>query len=350
MTSAHDKNVPEILKLDFNESQFGTSPLAVKAMKEASETSNFYPEPFSATLRAKIGEKYGFGDDGQKHVVAHAGASGILSILGPAFLSPGDEVITCVPTFEAYAATARAAGARLIGLPVTKGQLFDLDAMTKAVTDKTRLVCICNPNNPTGNALNHDAIASFVRSLPPRVITVVDEAYIELSDDPDALTMLPEVHEGLPVVVVRTFSKLYGMAGARVGYALSTEELTQSLLDVLPVFAVSRSAQAGAIAALEDTSFAIATKKAVAESRSFLSSELVGLGWDVYPSQTNFVYADSHLDTAALAAALKKRGVLIRGNYEFSRITLGTLEQDKRLVDTIRDVVGKGEVPVRAAE
>lgn len=350
MTSTYDTNAPKVLKLDFNESQFGTSPLAIQAMKESSETSNFYPEPFSATLRARLGEKYGFGSEGEKHVVAHAGASGILSILGPAFLSPGDEVITCVPTFEAYAATARAAGARLIGLPVTRDQLFDLDAMSQAVTDKTRLVCICNPNNPTGTVLDHEAIVSFVRSLPPRVITVVDEAYIELSDDPDALTMLSEVHEGLPVVVVRTFSKLYGMAGARVGYALSTEELTQSLLDVLPVFAVSRSAQAGALAALKDTSFAVATKKAVAESRAFLSSELAGLGWHVYPSQTNFIYTDSHLDTSALATALKKRGVLIRGNYEFSRITLGTLEQDKRLVDTIRDVVGKREVPAREAK
>lgn len=350
MTSTYGTNVPKVLKLDFNESQFGTSPLAVQAMREASETSNFYPEPFSATLRARLGEKYGFSSEGEKHVVAHAGASGILSILGPAFLSPGDEVITCVPTFEAYAATARAAGARFIGLPVTRDQLFDLDAMAQAVTDKTRLVCICNPNNPTGTALGHDAIASFVRSLPPRVITVIDEAYIELSDDPGVLTMLSEVHEGLPVVVVRTFSKLYGMAGARVGYALSTEDLTKSLLDVLPVFAVSRSAQAGAIAALEDTSFAVATKQAVAESRAFLSTELTGLGWDVYPSQTNFIYADSHLDTSSLAMALKKRGVLIRGNYEFSRITLGTLEQDKRLVDTIKDVVSKREVPTRAAK
>ncbi len=350
MTSAHDTNVSKILKLDFNESQFGTSPLAVKAMQEASATSNLYPEPFSATLRAKLGEKYGFGDEGQKHVVAHAGASGIISILRSAFLSPGDEVVTCVPTFEAYAGVARAAGAKLVSLPVTKDQTFDLDAMAAAITDKTRLVCICNPNNPTATVLERDAMLSFVKSLPPRVITVVDEAYIELADDPDALTMLPAVHEGLPVVVVRTFSKLYGMAGARVGYAVSTEELTESLSDVLPVFAVSRAAQAGAVAALEDDAFAVATRKAVAESRAFVTSELTKLGWDVYPSQTNFVYADSHLNTAALAAALRERGILIRGNYEFSRITLGTLEQDRRLVDTIRDVVGKGEVPARAAE
>ena len=337
----------DILKINFNESQFGTSPAAIAAMREVVGQVNRYPEPFSASLRTALGRFYGFGEDGLEHVVVAAGASGVLTVIGRALVSPGDEVVTCDPTFGAYEGLARANGGKTVLLPVTEGEVFDLAAMRAAISERTKLVCVCNPNNPTGTLVDHAELVDLIHGLPEGVVALVDEAYLEFADDEPGQTVMPEVLAGYPVIVVRTFSKIYGMAGARVGYAVSTKEITEKLAHKVPVFAAAREGLAGAIAALADQDYVAHTRQKVAESRAFLTGELEARGWHVYPSQTNFIYADSHRDTAALAKALRARGVLIRGDYEYSRITLGTIEEDKRLLATIDEAIGAGEVPSR---
>lgn len=336
-----------VLPLNFNESQFGTSPAALEALRGELGRLNCYPEFFNVDLRRALGERFGFGDEGLKHVVVDAGASSILSLVGRTFLSPGDELLTCAPTYDAYRMFVAEAGATAVEAPLTEDQCYDLDAMRERISDRTRIVYLCNPNNPTGTVVPHDELARFVRELPQDVIVMADEAYIDFADDPDSLTLLPELHDGLPIIIIRTFSKLYGMAGLRVGYAVTTEEIVDRMLAYARSIAVTRPSQAAALAALGDTAFVEYVRAGVAGSRRFLTQELTKLGWKVYPSQANFIYADSHLDTAKLAEALAQHGALIRGNYEFSRISVGTLEQDRALIKAIRAVLDEGSVPAR---
>ena len=333
-----------ILKLASNENQYGVSPKAVEAMKEAAAQANIYPDPFCIQLRKKLGKKFGFDDSGD-NVVISSGASGILLLLGEVFVEEGDEVLFCDPTFGAYAGTCRRNGGKTISLPLTEDQKFDLKAMEAAITEKTKLVFICNPNNPTGTAVDSGELKAFIRRVPDHVITVVDEAYIEFAVDPAVESMIPEIKEDRNLIVIRTFSKIYGLAGERLGYSFMNKELHAVLQKATSVFVASRTALAGAMAALEDDAFIKATRKGIAEGREYLTKELTAMGWKVWESHTNFIYADSHYDTQLLAKELEKKGLIIRGNFQYSRITVGTMEQNRMVIDIIKKTLAEGNVP-----
>lgn len=341
--------IREVLKLASNENQLGSSPKAIAAMEEAVRRANIYPDPFCIELRKKIGLIFGFDGSGD-NVIISAGASGVLALLGEVFVCEGDEVLFCEPTFGAYAGAAKRNGGVAVGLPLTADQKYDLEALYQAITDRTKLIFICNPNNPTGTAVDSGELRQFIRKVPKHVIVVVDEAYIELSSNSAVESMVSEITEGVNLVVVRTFSKIYGLAGLRIGYSLMNKELHGILQKSTPVFVASREALAGASAALDDEDFIQETRKMIKEGREYLTEELTGLGWKVIPSETNFIYADSGLDTAALAEELKKRGLIIRGNFEFSRITIGTMDQNRKMVSIIKEVMESGAVPAGPAK
>ena len=333
-----------VLKLASNENQLGSSPKAVEAMREAVKQANIYPDPFCMGLRRKLGKKFGFDGSGD-NVVISAGASGILSLLGEVFICDGDEVIFCEPTFGAYAGAARRNNGIPVALPLTPDKKYDLRAMYRAITDKTKMIFICNPNNPTGTAVDSEELREFIHKVPDHVIVVVDEAYIELSSNPQVKSMVSEIAEGVNLIVVRTFSKIYGLAGLRLGYSLMNKELHGILQKSTTVFVASREALAGAMAALDDEEFIQKTRSLMKEGREYLTKELTGLGWKVYPSEANFIYGDSGLNTALLAEELKKKGLIIRGNFEFSRITIGTMEQNRQVVRIIQEVMESKTVP-----
>ncbi|MDR2670207.1 MAG: aminotransferase class I/II-fold pyridoxal phosphate-dependent enzyme, partial [Oscillospiraceae bacterium] len=221
--SARRYQVQEILKLASNENQLGASPKALEAMRAAVPSAHIYPDPFCAGLRAKIGRAFGFADPAD-HVTISAGASGAIALLGEIFIGPGDEVVYCEPTFGAYAGAVRRNFGTPVVRPLTADGAFDLDAMRAAVTDRTKMIFLCNPNNPTGGTVDPAGLRAFIRGLPDHVVLVADEAYIEFADDP-AASVVSEIAEGVNLVVLRTFSKLYGLAGMRIGYTLTNREI-----------------------------------------------------------------------------------------------------------------------------
>ena len=337
-------HLDHVLKLASNENQYGCSPKALEAMGKTVAEANIYPDPFCMGLRRKLGKKYGFDDSGD-NVIISAGASGILLLLGEVFVCDGDEVVFCDPTFGAYASAATRNNGKAVACPLTPDQKFDLKAMKAAVTDKTKLVFICNPNNPTGTAVDSSELRAFIHSMPKHVITVVDEAYIEFATDPAVESMISEIDEDTNLIVVRTFSKIYGLAGERIGYSLMNKKLHSVLQKATSVFVVGRTALAGAMAALDDDSFIASTREGIREGREYLTRELTAMGWKVWESHTNFLYADSHLNTKVLAAELEKKGLIIRGNFRYSRITVGTMEQNREMIDIIKATVAEGNVP-----
>lgn len=337
-------HLTHVLKLASNENQYGPAPMATAAIKEAEEYINIYPDPFCMEIRKKLGKLFGFDDSGD-NVIISAGASGVLALLGEIFICEGDEYITCEPTFGALNGAVKRHGGKVITVPVTEEQVFDLDAMEAQVTDKTKMVYICNPNNPTGTAVDSAKLRAFIRKMPDHVITVIDEAYIEFADDPDVESMISEIREGLNLVVVRTFSKVYGLAGERIGYTFMNKEMHGVMQKATSVFVVGRTSLAGAMAALDDREFIDSTVKKIAEGRAYVTRELEALGWKVWPSKTNFVYADSHLNTEILAQELEKKGLIIRGNFAYSRITIGRMDQNREMIDIIKKVVAEGNVP-----
>ncbi len=337
-------HLDHVLKLASNENQYGCSPKAREAMLQAVTESNIYPDPFCMQLRKKLGVKFGFDDSGD-NVIISAGASGILLLLGEVFVCGGDEVVFCEPTFGAYASAATRNNGKPVACPLTPDQKFDLKAMEQAVTEKTKLVFICNPNNPSGTAVDSGELRAFLHRLPKHVIAVVDEAYIEFATDPAVQSMIPEISEDLNLIVVRTFSKIYGLAGERIGYSLMNKKLHAVLQKATSVFVVGRTALAGAMAALDDDDFLVSTREGIREGRDYLTQELTAMGWQVWESHTNFLYADSHLNTKLLAQELEKKGLIIRGNFRYSRITVGTMEQNREMIAIIKETVARGRVP-----
>ncbi len=327
----------ERTRLCFNENPCGMAPAVKAAIHDAAENAHQYAD-FSATaLKEKLAAFYGL-DFGQ--VVIGAGSSALIDMLGMTFLEPGEEVLYCAPTFGAFRDMAEFSGGVPVELPLTGDQRFDLDALLAAVTDRTKLLIVCNPNNPSGTYRSEAELRRFIERVPDHVVVVVDEAYIEFATAPDCasavglLKALPEK----PVVVLKTFSKFYAMAGVRVGYALGPEPLMRMMNRCAAAWNVSRMAQAGALAALDSQAYYAETRRQIVENRRWLSAQMEALGCVVYPSQTNFIYFDAHVAPPELAAALRARGVLISA-FEKSRVSVGTRAQCEQFLNALRDVM-----------
>ena len=329
---------PEIIRLCFNENQMGPSPKAVAAMQQAVASANIYPDFSTQYLKEKIAEKYGLSPS---HVLTGNGSSEIINQIGTLFAAPGSEVLFCAPTFGAYADMALFNGAIPRALPLTPEQAYDLDALEKALRPETRIIVVCNPNNPTGTFVDGGRLEAFLRRMPQDILLVVDEAYLEYADDPRCRSMLPLVQSGMEnLLILRTFSKIYGMAGVRVGYALGAPALIDELMRAFSPFNVNTAAVAGALASLEDEAFLKCSYNAAVEGRRFLSRELERLGCRVYPSQTSFVYFDAHRDPQALKAAVRDHGILIAA-YEKSRVSVGTMEQNRRFIRAMEEILSR---------
>ena len=331
--------VTELLKLASNENQLGTSPMAVEAMRADIEQTYIYPDPFCEALRAKIGGRFGLT---QHNVVITSGGSGGISLIADTFLCPGDEVIYCVPTFTLYKGSVVRSGAVEKTMPTAPDGGFDLEAMAAAVTERTKLIYVCNPNNPTGGTIPHDEMLKFVDSLPPHVIAVIDEAYIEFATDPGYASLADCISEERRVIVLRTFSKAYGLAGARIGYLLTSREIHANLMRSVTPFTGNRLGLAAASAALDDSEFLERSVSCVREGREFLKKEFEKLGFRVFPSQANFLYVDTGFDTSDFSQKCKSRGLVIRGNFQYNRITIGTQEQNEKMIDIIGEVLKEG--------
>ena len=327
----------EIIKLASNENPLGPSPKAVAAMRDAIENAHLYPDGGAFYLRTAIAKKLKITPE---HIVLGNGSNEIIELLAHAFLERGDAIVTSEHAFVAYKIIARVFGAKTIEAP-SRDYGHDLDAMLAAVTDRTEIIFIANPNNPTGTFLSGDAIERFMSRVPPNLVVVFDEAYYEFVDRmPDSLRY---VQEGQNVLVLRTFSKIHGLASVRVGYGIARPELIEVLHKTREPFNVNGIGQIGALAALNDDEHQRKTKELTDEGRRYFEKEFAAMGLKFIPSAGNFILVNVGDGISAFRALLQRK-VIVRAmkGYnlpEWLRITIGTMEQNRRCVDALREVM-----------
>jgi histidinol-phosphate aminotransferase len=331
----------EIANMALNENPLGPSPRALEAMEKELKRVNLYPEGPCTFLRREMSKRLGIDDT---MITFSNGADNCILMVASAFINEGDEVVMADPTFFVYRTAATIMG----GYPVCvklKDHVHDLDAMRKAVTQRTKLIFLCNPNNPTGTIVTKDALDDWISRLPEDLILVLDEAYFEFVSDRDYPDGLDYIKKGANVICLRTFSKLYGIAGLRVGYALGSSAFVAALNRVREPFPVSRIAQVAALAALEDEEFKQKVLRSNAEGRDYLSLEFEKMALPYAPSHTNFVFVDFGRDSQEVYQSLLGQGIIIRTGHiwncpTFARITIGTMEENRRFIKALKTVLG----------
>jgi histidinol-phosphate aminotransferase len=334
-----------LVRLASNESPYPPLPAVREAIEHALSTLNRYPDPSNSLLRERLSERY---EVPSSRIAVGNGSCDILLAAGEALLEPGAELVYAWPSFSVYPHLSASSGARAITVPLDGEERHDLSAMLREITVATRLVIVCNPNNPTSTALPLADIARFLEEVPPHVCTILDEAYCEfnLLEDPDASIELLDSHPNL--VLLRTFSKVHGLCGLRVGFALcGTDALPRALDQVRQPFFCNALAQAAAIEALaHQDAVEDRVARTVAE-RISLDERLRALGLQPADSQTNFCWF--HLgedrDEAEVMRGLEDRGVLVRGGGALGsdtpalRVTYGTPEENARFLEALAEVL-----------
>ncbi len=324
----------EIIKLASNENPLGPSPKALAAMRDMLERAHFYPDGGGYYLREAIAGKLGLK---RENVILGCGSNEVIEFIGKAYLNPGDEIIAARHAFVVYKLMATLFGATTIEVP-DPGFRHDLDAMLAAITPRTKEIFIANPNNPTGTLVSQAEIDRFMDRVPENVVVVFDEAYYEfLPDPPDTLKF---VREGRNVVVLRTFSKIQGLANLRIGYGLAKPELIDVLQKTRQPFNANGIAQAGALAGILDDEHQQKTRELTWAGRAFLEKEFAAMGLEFVPSHANFVLVKVG-DGKAVFTALMKRGIIIRdmnayGLPEWIRVSVGTMEQNERFLAELK--------------
>jgi histidinol-phosphate aminotransferase len=329
-----------VAKLASNESPYPPIPAAIEAAAKALQTVNRYPDPTNSALRKKLSDRYGVP---MSRIAIGNGSCDILLAAGEALLEPGAELVYAWPSFSVYPHLAAASGARAIQVPLDSAHRHQLDKLAEEITAATRLVIVCNPNNPTSTALPLDEIADFVARVPSHVAVILDEAYVEFNvlQDPDDSVDLLEKHPNL--VLLRTFSKVYGLCGLRVGYALCGSESFRVAVDqVRQPFFCNAAAQAAALEALNHTDEITRRVERNLAERIALEEGLRGLGIVPAESQANFVWFDlgEGRDESAVMRGLAERGVLVRAGTSLGRegalrVTVGTEQENAHFLESL---------------
>jgi len=330
------------IKLASNENPLGPSPLAVRAVIDNVNKINRYPDGSAYYLKSKLA---GLFDITPERIIIGNGSNNLIELAIRTFLSRGEEVIQAFPTFLFYEKITTSSGCRLISVPL-KDFRINLDGILNAVTKKTKLIFINNPNNPTGTALAGAEVKDFLRSLSPDIVVVLDEAYIEFITDENIANGLELLKDFPRLIVLRTFSKLYGLAGLRIGYGFSSEDIVDYMNRVRQPFNVNLLAQAAAVAALDDRAFVAETLRILREGLEYLFTKLNELGIEYRPTQTNFFLIKSPLGGRKTYELMLREGVIIRsmesfGLKEYIRINVGLPEENKRFIETFKKVLNE---------
>jgi histidinol-phosphate aminotransferase len=332
-----------MVRLASNESPYPPLPAVAEAIERALSTLNRYPDPSNSLLRTRLSDRYGVPSS---RIAIGNGSCDILLAAGEALLEPGAELVYAWPSFSVYPHLGAASGARALTVPLDSSDRHDLEAMLREITVATRLVLVCNPNNPTSTALPLQRIAEFLDEVPAHVCVIVDEAYCEfnLLEDPDASIELLDSHPNL--VLLRTFSKVHGLCGLRVGFALcGSQELPRVLDQVRQPFFCNALAQAAAVEALAHQDAVIDRVTRTIAERIAVDERLRALGLTPAESQANFCWFSlGDRDEAEVMRGLQERGVLVRGGGALGRegalrVTYGTAEEDTRFLDALAEVL-----------
>jgi histidinol-phosphate aminotransferase len=333
----------DLVKLASNETPWAPHPAVMDAIATHLDTLNRYPDPGGTQLRKRLAERY---DTNPERIALGNGSCDILLGAAQAMLEPGAEIVYAWPSFSMYPHLAALSGARAVTVPLTESGHHDLDAMLREITAATRIVLVCNPNNPTATALPLDAIADFARQVPDHVAMIVDEAYVEfnlLQDADDSLDLLKRHNN---VILLRTFSKVYGLCGLRAGYALCPDRFRDAVDRIRQPFSVNAVALAAAAEALLHQDEVARRVERTAVERVHVESELESRGLVTTESQANFSWVAVD-DEEAVLTGLEERGVIVRGGAALGgpghlRVTYGTREENERFLAALDDVLHKG--------
>ena len=366
-----------VTRLNFNENNYGPAPEVTKLLIDSIGRVNEYQDFFAIDLKQKIADFYGldktakaasetneFGEDSkpEDYVIIGAGSSAVIDMLGEIFINPGDEVVYCMPSYESFPDMANDYGGKRVEIPLTADYHFDLDGMYEAVTEKTKLVVVVNPNNPTGTYINGAKIEEFIRKVHEKaarlhpdddqdVVVVVDEAYYEYVDDPPHYSMIEMVQKGYdrPLIVQRTFSKAYGLAGLRIGYAITQPALADAIMKACQAWNYSGPGLLACEAALDYQDYIKKVKVLNIENRNYVADELKQLGFEVVPPAANFIFFGipedataeqrEKMDPVRVKNELAERKIMIGAPNGHNRVSIGTAEECKVFIAAMKEIV-----------
>lgn len=330
----------EIIKLASNENPLGPSPKALKMIQKRIKDLSVYPDQYAQEVKTALEKRLGIENN---NLIIGNGSDEIMQMVGAAFLSAGDEAIISENTFSTYEFVATLFDAKPIFVPL-KNYRYDLPAMSDKINEKSKLVFLCNPNNPTGTIFSAGELDAFLSILPKGVIVVIDEAYCEYVEAKSFPDSFKYVREGKNVIVLRTFSKICGLAGLRIGYGIANPEIIKYLKMVKLPFNVNRAAIAAAVGAIKDFAFIKKSLKMNKEGKKYLYKELKSLGLKCLETEANFVYFETEKSADILFMELMRKGIIVRPLSSFGmpnsiRVTVGTKKQNKRFIEALKDVL-----------
>lgn len=334
----------EVIKLASNENPFGCSEQAKAAVVAELSNFNIYPDGASLELTDALSRKLGV-DNNQ--IIFGAGSSDIILMIARAFLVPGDETIMADETFPQYKHNAEIENARIVEVPLKDGK-HDLPAMLGKVNGRTKIIWICNPNNPTGTIVTKGELTEFLEQVPSDVLVVLDEAYGEYISDPEFPDGVELLREYRNLIVLRTFSKIYGLAALRIGYGVGHADVVRFTNQVREPFNTSRAAQAAAKASLADDQFLAYCREQNAEGLRYLSGQFDRMGLKHFPAYGNFIMVDVKRQSPEVFDALLRKGIISRARWTYYpnhiRVTVGTREQNEKFIHALEQVLQEATV------
>lgn len=334
-----EMGLARVIKLASNENPLGPSPKALAAIGEGAATLHRYPDGGAFRLREALAGRWKVTPD---HIILGNGSDEILGLLARTFLAPGDEAVMADHTFVIYKMEVMAAHGKAVTVPLTQWR-HDLPAMADAITARTRLLFVCNPNNPTGTMVSADEVGRLMARVPEHVIVVFDEAYFEYVRNAAFPESMAYVTQGRNVIVLRTFSKIYGLAGLRIGYGVTTPEITNYLNRVRPPFNANSIAQRAALAALSDDEHVARSRAVNAAGMEQVGQGLRALGFAPIPSEANFIYVDIGRDGRQVFEALLRQGIIVRHiEGRMIRVTIGQTEENQAFLTALARVLQAG--------
>lgn len=332
------------IKLASNENPIGSSPLAMKAISDtitsstASTGFNRYPDGSGYYIKKALSEKLSVNED---EIILGNGSNELIDIAVRTFLQQGDEAIMAHPSFIVYPLSVKAMGGKPVQVPL-KNYTHDLEAMVDAVTERTRMLFVASPNNPTGTINIKDEFDHMMKRIPDGILVIVDEAYFEYVTNPEYADSLKYFKEGRDTLILRTFSKIYGLAGLRIGYGIARRDIVVEMNKLRPPFNTNSIAQSAALWALKDKNHITNSRSINEKGKRYLYRELESLGVTYVPTEANFIYILLERDSNAFYHDLLRQGVIVRpvGNQEI-RVTIGLPEENKRFIEAIKKVLIK---------
>lgn len=330
----------EIIKLASNENPLGPSPLAMQAVRKALRNTHLYPDDNCFYFREKLAGRLGVASE---NLFIANGSVEILPLTTLAYLAPEDSAVGSAGAFIWFKIAVQHAAAELIEVPL-RNFTHDLRAMLGAIRKNTRLLYIANPNNPTGSMVSRAEVEDFFRNVPDDVLVIMDEAYVEYIDDPAFPDSLESFRQGKNILILRTFSKIYGLAGARLGFGVAAPEVIESLAKLRLSFNVNRFSQVAGLAALDDAAHVRKGKAVNEDGKKYLAEAYHRLGLFFLPTYANFYFVDFARDSQAVFEALQRKGIITRTIKEYGfpnalRISIGTEEQNRRLIRALHRVL-----------